>query len=204
MTRNQFRKKCKAKKIKGYRLLWTGEIDAAIGVITLLAGFLLGNNGIIEFDLEILLISVGFVFALTGVILYMIGEAIAAKAVRSHSNSKSKNSLSKVKRQNSFTLENQNGKIEKFSDADICNYLEEMFITPDQFVTLTSPKAKERVRFVQACMQERSVVVQLGLEEKENRLIEKLCSKEECIRIFLAFYKGEFVPNRYEYQAVQF
>lgn len=204
MTRNQFRKKCKAEKIKGYRLLWAGEIAVLIGIFTLLAGILLGNNDIIEFNTEIFLMLVGFVFALTGAVLYIIGEMLAVKTVKSYSNGNSKNSFSKVKRQTSFTLENQNGRIEKFSDADICNYLEDMFITPDQFVTLTAPNAKEKVRFVQACMQEGTVEVQLGLEEKEPTLIHKFCSKEECRHIFLEFHNGQFVPNQYEYQPVQF
>ena len=77
-------------------------------------------------------------------------------------------------------------------------------MTPDQFVTLTAPRAKEDVRFVQACMQNGSVMVQLGLEENGNRLLEKVCSQEECIRIFLAFYQGELVPNQYEYREVSF
>lgn len=204
MTRYQLRKKCIAEKIKGYRLLRVGEITAGIAIVAALTGLLLGNKDIITFQSEMFLILMGAAFALIGIILYFIGEAIAIKAVKSSGYNEIHRKLSKVKPQRSFTLENQNGRIEKFSDADICNYLDEMFITPDQFVTLTAPKVKGKVRFVQACMQGKSVMVQLGLEEKENRLVEKLCSKEECTRIFLAFYKGEFIPNQHEYQEVKF
>lgn len=200
MTRNQFRKKCKAEKVKGYQLLWVGEIVAAIGGAALLAGILLGNNGIVSFDLEITLMLAGLVLAVAGAVCYIIGEAIATKAVKSHSSGSSSVHFSKVKRQSSYSLENQNGRIEKFSDADICNYLEDMFLTPDQFVTLTAPKAKDHVRFVQACMLEGYVELQLGLEGRGTKLIHKRCSKEECRRVFLEFYRGQFVPNQYEYQ----
>ena len=204
MTKNQFRKKCKSQKIKGYRLLWAGEIAAVICIVLMVTGLLLGNKDIISFDVQMLLFLIGGGFALLGIILYFTGERIALRTVKAYARKAASNRSSKVKRQKSFTLENQNGRIEKFSDGDICNYLEEMFISPDQFVALTAPKAKEKVRFVQACMQDGYVELQLGLEEKENVLVSKRCSREECTGIFLAFYKGEFVPYLYEYQPVQF
>lgn len=79
-----------------------------------------------------------------------------------------------------------------------------MFISPKQFVTLTAPVPKQNVRFVQACMQADQVELQLGLEVNGTHLVHKLCSKEECRRIFLEFYHGQFAPNPFEYQPVPF
>lgn len=70
-----------------------------------------------------------------------------------------------VGRQDGFKLENQNGAVKEFRDIDIEDYLEDMFASPDQFVTLTAPEAQHKVRFVQACMQKDSIEVELGIEE---------------------------------------
>lgn len=110
----------------------------------------------------------------------------------------------KVERQNAFTLENQNGKIQNIRDIDIESYLEDMFVSPDQFVILTAPKAQHNVRFVQACMQDETVEVELGIENNGTRLFYKLCSKEACYRIFLDFYDNIFIPEMSEYKPVQF
>lgn len=109
-----------------------------------------------------------------------------------------------VERQDGFKLENQNGAVKEFRDIDIEDYLEDMFASPDQFVTLTAPEAQYKVRFVQACMQKDSIEVELGIEENGIRLIYKLCSREECIRIFLDFFEQDFIPKMEEYQPVQF
>lgn len=108
-----------------------------------------------------------------------------------------------VKPQDRFTLENQNGVIRNFRDIDIEDYLENMFLSPDQFVILTSPKARNKVRYVQACMQKENVEVELGIEENGTHLVYKLCSREECIRIFLDFFDNNFIPDLEEYQPVQ-
>lgn len=109
-----------------------------------------------------------------------------------------------VGRQDGFKLENQNGAVKEFRDIDIKDYLEDMFASPDQFVTLTAPEAQHKVRFVQACMQKDSIEVELGIEENGIRLIYKLCSMEECIQIFLDFFEQDFIPKMEEYQPVQF
>lgn len=110
----------------------------------------------------------------------------------------------KVEGQNSFTLENQNGRMENISDIDIEYYLEDMFASPEQFVILTAPKAQYTVRYIQACMQGEAVEVELGIENNKTQLFYKLCSKQACYRIFLDFYDNVFIPEMSEYKPVQF
>jgi len=110
----------------------------------------------------------------------------------------------KVKAQQWFTLENQEGKLTDFKDIDIEGYLEDMFITPDQFVILTAPEAQNKVRYVQACTHDGEIEVELGVEENGTHLYYKMCSREECCRIFLDFYDNVFTPKMEEYKPVEF
>lgn len=110
----------------------------------------------------------------------------------------------KVKSQQGFTLENQEGKLTDFGDIDIEDYLADMFIAPDQFVILTAPEARNKVRYVQACTHDGEIEVELGIEEEGTRLYYKMCSEEECYRIFLDFYDGRLVPDMKEYKPVEF
>ena len=109
-----------------------------------------------------------------------------------------------VGKQDGFKLENQNGALREFRDVDIEDYLENMFEDPEQFVILTAPEALHKVRFVQACVQKEGIEVELGIEENGTHLVYKMCSKEECIRIFLDFFEDEFLPKMDEYRHVQF
>lgn len=110
----------------------------------------------------------------------------------------------KVKSQQGFTLENQDGKLTDFRDVDIEDYLADMFAAPDQFVVLTAPEPRRKIRFVQACVQDEGVEVEVGIEEEGTRLYYKICSEEECYRIFLDFYEDRFVPDWKEYKPVEF
>ncbi len=110
----------------------------------------------------------------------------------------------KVKPQQGFTLENQEGKLTDFRDINIEDYLADMFVTPDQFVVLTAPKAQNKIRFVQACMHDGEVEVELGIEENGTHLYYKMCTQEECYRIFLDFYDNIFTPKMKEYKPVEF
>lgn len=110
----------------------------------------------------------------------------------------------KVKSQQGFTLENQERKLTDFRDIDIEDFLADMFATPDQFVILTAPSVQNKVRFVQACTHDGEIEVELGIEEEGTRLYYKMCSEEECYRIFLNFYESRLVPNMREYKSVQF
>ena len=109
-----------------------------------------------------------------------------------------------VGRMDSFTLRNQNGALFTFNDADIDFLLEDMFEDVDQFVTLTSPVAVNKIRYVQACMCDEGVEVQLGIEEKRTRLVHKICTRNECLEIFQTFFEGEFAPKLEEYSPVEF
>ncbi len=110
----------------------------------------------------------------------------------------------KVKSQQGFTLENQERKLTDFRDIDIEDYLSDMFVATDQFVILTAPEAKNKVRFVQACTHDDGIEVELGIEEEGTRLYYKMCSEEECCRIFLDFYEDRFIPDMGEYKPVEF
>lgn len=110
----------------------------------------------------------------------------------------------KVESQPGFTLENQEGKLTDFGDIDIENYLEDLFVTPEQFVTLTAPAPRNKVRFVQACTHDGEIEVELGIEEEGTCLYYKMCPQEECSRIFLDFYDGVFDPVMEEYKPVEF
>lgn len=110
----------------------------------------------------------------------------------------------KVKSQQGFTLENQDRKLTDFRDVDIEEYLDDMFVTPDQFVILTAPKPQHKVRYVQACTHDGEVEVELGMEEEGTRLYYKMCSEKECRRIFLDFYDNIFTPEMKEYKPVEF
>ena len=110
----------------------------------------------------------------------------------------------KVKSQQGFTLENQERKLTDFRDVDIEDYLADMFVTPDEFVILTAPVAQNKIRFVQACTHDDGIEIELGIEEEGTRLYYKMCSEEECYRIFLDFYEDRFIPDMGEYKPVEF
>ncbi len=109
-----------------------------------------------------------------------------------------------------YLLENQDGKTTEVTELDLEEYLEELFDDPDQFVTLTPPKAQNGIRFIQACIHEKEegdnkIEVELGMEEPDGiHLIYKMCSEEECTRIFYDFYDDLFQPVLEEYQSVEF
>lgn len=103
-----------------------------------------------------------------------------------------------------FTLRNQDGELTDFRDIDIEDYLADMFVTPDQFVVLEAPRALCKVRFVQACTRDGEIEVELGIEENVTHLYYKMCSQEECCRVFLDFYDGIFDPDMVEYKPVEF
>ena len=111
----------------------------------------------------------------------------------------------KVSPQQEFTLENQESKLTDIMDIDIEDYLAEMFDSPDQFVTLTAPEPQNNVRYIQACTQDGEIEVEIAIEDEEGtHLYYKMCSQEECYRIFLDFYDNAFIPAMDEYKPVEF
>lgn len=109
-----------------------------------------------------------------------------------------------VNPQQGFTLENQEGKLTDIRDIDIEDYLQDMFDSPDEFVILTAPEAQNQVRYVQACTRDGDIEVEIGIEGEGTRLYYKMCSQEECYRIFLDFYDNIFIPEMDEYKPVEF
>lgn len=103
-----------------------------------------------------------------------------------------------------FMLRNQENELTDFRDIDIEDYLADMFSRSDQFVVLTAPLAQHKIRYVQACANNGEIEVELGIEEEGTRLYYKMCSEEECYRIFLDFYENRFVPKMEEYKPVEF
>ena len=103
-----------------------------------------------------------------------------------------------------FTLRNQESELTDFRDIDIEDYLTDMFDSPGQFVVLAAPQAQYKVRFVQACTHNGEIEVEIGIEEEGTRLLYKMCSREECYRIFLDFYDNIFIPEMEEYKPVEF
>ena len=110
----------------------------------------------------------------------------------------------KVRSRQGFTLENQEGRLTDFEDVDIEEYLQDMFVTADQFVILTAPEPRRKVRYVQACTHDGAIEVELGIEEEGTRLYYKMCTEQECCRIFLDFYDGMLEPKIEEYKPVEF
>lgn len=107
--------------------------------------------------------------------------------------------------QQGFILRNQEHELTDFRDVDIEDYLADMFNSPDEFAVLSAPKAQYNVRYVQACMQDGAVEVELGIEKDGGtRLYYKMCSQEECRRVFLDFYDNTFIPEMGEYKPVEF
>ncbi len=102
-------------------------------------------------------------------------------------------------------LENQDGTVTDCSRQQVEEFLRDMFDNADQFVILTVPEARYGVRYVQACLGEEGVRVELGIEEAgHTRLVEKVCSEEECLNIFMEFYESAYVRDMKSYCPVEF
>lgn len=202
MTRNDYKRLCRNGKTKSYRLRLAGTILASAGAAAVLTGYFLAD-GNVDFSIVLLIMALGFALALAGVIVDAIGEFLTTKGYKAYLNGKISEAFKDV--QGDFILENQNGKLRSFSDADISNYLEEMFINPNrQFVSLTAPKPQNKICYIQAAMNGDDVELQLGLDTGSAKLVYKLCSKDECRRAFLEFYDSSFKPDLYEYQPVEY
>lgn len=110
-----------------------------------------------------------------------------------------------INSQEGFTLRNQERELHDFEEIDIELYLNDMFITPRQFVVLTAPVAQNQIRYVQATVHSNGELeVELGIEKENTQLYYKICSEEECYQIFLDFYHNAFNPDRKEYKPVEF
>lgn len=111
-----------------------------------------------------------------------------------------------MEKQEGFTLRNQEQELRHFGTGEIEAFLEDMLVTPDQFVVLTAPEARNQIRYVQACLQKDGTVeTEIGIESADGtRLYGKQCEDEECVRIFLDFFENRLAIDREEYQPVRF
>lgn len=201
MTRKEYKRLCRQGKTKSYRLCRTGTILAMIALIIVIAGYFLIETSV-DFSAVLLILALGFAMAIAGLITDMVGEALTTKGYKAYLNGQMNEAFKDAR--GSYILENQNGRLHSFTDADITNYLEEMFINPSQFVSLTAPKPQNGLRFIQAAMNGDDVELQLGLDTGGVKLVYKLCTRSECRKAFLYFFEGRFKPNLSEYQPVEF
>ena len=85
------------------------------------------------------------------------------------------------------------------------DYLWDMFGDEDEFVVLTLADILHQIRFVQAAQIKKGLIVQLGIEEGDRiRLVEKECTREECMDIFREYYNSSYVRDVEKYQPVAF
>ena len=87
--------------------------------------------------------------------------------------------------------------------------LDQMLDGELEFVILTTGDASHGIRFIQTCPlpDQDMVTVELSLEEPGNsraRLVEKDYDQEEVFAIFQTFYRTGNVPDREEYQPMEF
>lgn len=75
----------------------------------------------------------------------------------------------------------------------------------EEFVVLTLADIKHNIRYVQSAPVGDGFTVELGIEEENGtRLVERLCSAEECVEVFREFYDTSNVSNIDEYSEVKF
>ncbi len=85
------------------------------------------------------------------------------------------------------------------------DYLWDMFGDEDEFVVLTLADILHQIRFVQAAQIKNGLIVQLGIEEGDRiRLVEKECTREECMDIFREYYNSSYVRDVEKYKPVAF
>jgi hypothetical protein len=102
-------------------------------------------------------------------------------------------------------LGSQNGDLHNVSWQQVENGLEDVFGDSNQFLVLTLQKIRHNIRYVQATQCDDGIVVQLGVENNNTtKLVEKICSEEECIDIFKEFYNSSAVKNLQDYTPVKF
>ncbi len=104
-----------------------------------------------------------------------------------------------------ITLETPVGVSDSFGQEDILDCIRRITEDPDFYVILTLPVATHGIRYVQACECHGIVDVQLAIEKKKYvRLVEKLCSAQECSDIFLHFYDTGEVNDLRAFRQVRF
>ena len=93
--------------------------------------------------------------------------------------------------------------VESWDEIEAC--IQDVFDDENQFVTLTAEKINSNIRYVQASQSGDEIVVQLGVEEADyTRLVEKLCTEEECLAVFREYFSSTHVRNPGDYTPVEF
>jgi len=104
-----------------------------------------------------------------------------------------------------ITLETPEGMTDSFDQEDILECIRRITEDPDFYLILTLPVATHGIRYVQACECHGIVDVQLAVEKKKHvRLVEKLCSAQECADIFLHFFDTGEVDDLRTFKPVRF
>ncbi|RKJ77564.1 hypothetical protein D7X33_11655 [Butyricicoccus sp. 1XD8-22] len=81
----------------------------------------------------------------------------------------------------------------------------EMLEGDAEFVTLTLAEISSNVRYVQSCLNDDGIYIELGVEEGgHTRLISKYCAEEECFDIFEEFFREGTVSDRSGYSPTEF
>jgi len=102
-------------------------------------------------------------------------------------------------------LGTQDGDQEVTSWQAVEDSLHQMFRDEERFVTLTAGDIRQNIRYVQSVQGREGILVQLGVEESDYiRLVEKVCSEEECLAVFREFYDDTTVQHLDRYRPVEF
>lgn len=102
-------------------------------------------------------------------------------------------------------LGSQNGELHNVSWQQVEDGLEDVFDDSSQFLVLTLQEIRHGIRYVQAAQCDDGITVQLGMEKNNaTKLVEKICSEQECIDIFKEFYNSSAVRNVQDYVPVEF
>lgn len=110
-----------------------------------------------------------------------------------------------VQSQKNFTIENQNGKYTVETEENFYEFIDAVLEDENQFATFTAPKAIHGVRFVQICLTDGKIELQIGMEaNNRTKLYYKMCSNSEVFDIFCDFFNESFVPDMTQYQPVEF
>ncbi len=114
--------------------------------------------------------------------------------------------LNLIKKKVSFTLENSDGKIDFIDQYDISVYLDIVYQSDNQFIILKPSSPLDDIEFIQAVKtknQNIEVDVMI-LRGNERQLCCKICTQEECTKIFDEFYKEHRVFDLNQYKPVKF
>ena len=110
-----------------------------------------------------------------------------------------------VQAESYFTIEDQYGKYVAVCENDFYEFIEAVLEDENQFATLTAPKAIRGVRYIQACLTNGKVEVQIGVEsENKTNLYYKMCSGDEALIVFKDFFNGNFILDMAQYKPVTF